>query len=95
MYALQNGNVYIFYSKCKYITSCMWKHTIYILQGCTNKIEVYNIISKYSKLNAQILILIKTYERVDNCPKTGIYMVKLVYYFQVVLRIQALKTPHQ
>lgn len=67
------------------------------MQAGTNtklQLEVRNnVISKYAKLNACSLILIKTYERVDNCPKTCIYMVKLVYCFQVVVQIYALKTP--
>lgn len=70
----------------------MYKHTIYIFQGCTNKnFNFRYIISKYAKFNSYSLILIKTYERVDNYPKTGIYRVKLVYYFQVVFQINALK----
>lgn len=75
----------------------MLNHTIYTLQACANKnfqLEVNNIVSKYAKLSSWSLMLIKTYERADNCPKTGIYMVKLVYCFQVVLQINALKTPH-
>lgn len=62
----------------------MFNHTMYILQACTNKnfqLKVQNVVSKYAKLSSCSLILIKTYERADNCPQTGIYMVKISILF--------------